>query len=71
MSVQEIQAQLLKLTPEEQASIARLLDSLHQTRTPEFAQELAEGHREMDAGRKISEADLARLLAAHPAKPRR
>jgi hypothetical protein len=30
---------------------------------------LAERHREMDAGRKISEAELARILAAKPTAP--
>ncbi len=69
MSVQEIQSQLTKLSPEEQAGVARFLDSLRQTNTPEFARELAERHREMDAGRKISEAELARILAAKPAAP--
>lgn len=71
MSVQEIQSQLTKLTPREQADAARFLETIRQTHAPEFARELAEGHREMDAGRKITEADLARLLAAHPAAPRR
>ena len=70
MSVQEIQSQLTKLTPAEQTGVARFLDSLRETRSPAFARELAEGHREMDAGRKISEAELARLLAAHRATPR-
>jgi len=70
MSVQEIQSQLAKLTPQEQAAVARFLETIRQTHTPEFARELAEGHREMDAGRKISEAELARLLAARPAVPR-
>ena len=70
MSVQEIQSQLTKLTPREQADIARFLETIRQTHTPEFTRELAEGHREMDAGRKISEVDLARLLAAHRAPPR-
>lgn len=69
MSVQEIQSQLTKLSPEEQAGVARFLDSLRQTNTPEFSRELAERHREMDAGRKISEAELARILAAKPAAP--
>ncbi|MBS0633459.1 MAG: hypothetical protein JSS11_16235 [Verrucomicrobia bacterium] len=64
MSVQEIQSQLAKLTPQEQASVARFLETLRQTHAPEFARELAQGHREMDAGRKISEAELAKLLAA-------
>lgn len=70
MSVQEIQSQLTRLTPAEQADVARFLDSLRQTHTPEFARELAERHREMDADRKISEAELARILAAKPAAPR-
>ena len=69
MSVQEIQSQLTKLSPQELAAVARFLDSLRQAQSPEFARELAEAHREMDAGRKISEADLARLLAAHPPTP--
>lgn len=67
MSVQEIQSQLTKLTPQKQADIAKFVEALRQAHTPEFSRELAEGHREMDAGRKISEADLARLLAAYPA----
>ena len=70
MSVQEIQSQLTKLTPEEQAGIARFLDSLREIHSPEFARELAARHREMDAGRKVSEAELARILAAKPAAPR-
>lgn len=70
MSVQEIQSQLAKLTPDEQAAVARFLDTLRQIHTPEFARELAERHREMDAGRKVSEAELARILAAKPAAPR-
>lgn len=70
MSVQEIQSQLTKLSPADQAGVARFLESLREAQTPEFARELAEGHREMDAGRKISEVELARLLAAHRATPR-
>jgi hypothetical protein len=70
MSVQEIQSQLAKLTPQEQVDIARFLETLRQTHSPEFARELAQGHREMDAGRKISETELARILAAKPAAPR-
>ena len=70
MSVQEIQSQLTKLTPEEQASVARFLDSLREVHSPAFARELAVRHREMDAGRKVSEAELARILAAKPAAPR-
>ena len=70
MSVQEIQSQLVKLNSQEQADAARFLETLRQTHTPEFARELADRHREMDAGRKISEAELARILAAKPATPR-
>jgi hypothetical protein len=70
MSVQEIQSQLTKLSPEEQAVVARFLESLRELHSPVFARELAKGHREMDAGRKVSEAELARLLAAHRATPR-
>lgn len=64
MSVQEIQAQLVKLSPRERADVAKFLETLNQTHSPEFKRELAERHREMDAGRKISEAELARILAA-------
>ncbi len=67
MSVQEIQSQLTRLSPEEQAGVARFLDSLRQTHTPEFARELAERHCEMDVGRKIPEAELARIIDAHRA----
>jgi len=70
MSVHEIQSQLTKLTAQEQADVARFLETLRQTQSPEFARELAQGHREMDAGRKISEAELARILAANRAAPR-
>lgn len=70
MSVQEIQSQLAKLSPQEQADVARFLEAIRQTHTTEFAHELAEAHREMDAGRKVSEAELTRLLAARPATPR-
>ncbi len=66
MSVQEIQAQLTKLSPQEQADVARFLETIRETHAPEFARELAARHREMDAGRKISEAELARILAAKP-----
>jgi hypothetical protein len=70
MSVQEIQSQLAKLTPQEQVDVARFLETLCQTHSPQFTGELAQGHREMDAGRKISEIELARILAAMPAAPR-
>ena len=70
MSVEEIQTQLTKLTPAEQANIARFLASLREAHSPEFAREIAEAHREMDAGRKISEAELARLLAIQRATQR-
>jgi hypothetical protein len=70
MSVQEIQSQLVRLTPEEQASVARFLASLRETHAPAFARELDARHREMDAGRKVTEAELARLLAAKPTAPR-
>jgi ABC-type polar amino acid transport system ATPase subunit len=69
MSVQEIQAQLTKLTPQQQADIARFLETIRETHSPAFARELAERHKAMDAGRKISEAELARILAAKPAAP--
>jgi hypothetical protein len=70
MSVQEIQSQLTKLTPDEREDVARFLDTLRQTHSPEFARELARRHGEMDAGRKISETELARILTAKPAAPR-
>lgn len=70
MSVQEIQSQLTKLSPQEQADIARFLETIRHTHSPEFARDLAQGHREMDAGRKISEAELAQLLAAYRSTPR-
>jgi hypothetical protein len=70
MSVQEIQSQLVKLNSQEQADVARFLETIRQTHTPEFARELAEGHREMDAGRKISETELAHLLSTHRNTPR-
>jgi hypothetical protein len=70
MSVQEIQSQLTKLTPEEQANVARFLETLREAHSPAFVRELSERHREMDAGRKITEAELARLLATKPAAPR-
>lgn len=69
MSVQEIQSQLAKLTPAELANVVRFLDTLRETHSPAFSQELGHRHREMDAGRKISEAELARLLAAKPTAP--
>jgi hypothetical protein len=64
MSVQEIRSQLLELSPEERDNVARFLKSLQEVRTPEFARELAEGRREMDAGRKISEIESARIFTA-------
>lgn len=70
MSVQELRSQLTKLTPQEQGNVARFLETLREAHSPGFAHELAEGHREMDAGRKITESELARLLATKPAAPR-
>lgn len=67
MSVQEIQAQLTRLSPEEQAKVARFLANLCETHSLAFAQELAQRHAEMDVGRKVSEAELARILATKPA----
>jgi hypothetical protein len=62
MSVKEIQAELTKMSRQEQADVARFLETLQQTHSPEFREQLAQRHREMDAGRKISEADLADLI---------
>jgi hypothetical protein len=70
MSVKEIQMQLAKMSPGEQAVVAGFLETLQETHTPEFRHELADRHRAMDAGRKISEAELARILAVKPAAPR-
>ena len=66
MSVKEIQAQLTKLSQQEQADVARFLETLQQAHSPEFRRELAQRQREMDAGRKISEVELARILSAKP-----
>jgi len=54
------------MTPAEQADVARFLATLHNTHSPEFRQELAARHRDMDSGREISEAELARILATKP-----
>ena len=70
MSVQEIQSQLTKLSPRERADVARFLENLREVHSPEFARNLAQRHVEMDAGRKFSEAELTRILAAKPATPR-
>ena len=69
MSVKEIQTQLVRLSPEEQAGVARFLATLQQAHSPEFRRDLSQRHRAMDAGRKISEAELARILATKPAMP--
>lgn len=70
MSVQEIESQLTKLTPAELTNVARFLETLREAQSPIFARDLGERHREMDAGRKISETELAHLLAAKPAAKR-
>ena len=44
--------------------MAKFLETLKQTHSPEFKRDLATRHREMDAKLKISEAELARILAA-------
>jgi hypothetical protein len=68
--VQEIQSQLTKLNSQEKANVARFLETLQEAQSPAFASEMSKRHREMDAGRKVSEAELARILAAKPAAPR-
>jgi hypothetical protein len=70
MSVREIQTQLTQLSPQELADVARFLDTLRDTHSPEFSRELGQRHRDMDAGRKISESELARILADKPATQR-
>ncbi len=69
MSVQEIQTQLTKLSPQELGAVARFLDTLHESHSPDFAREMGTRHCEMDAGRKVSEAELSRHLAAKSDTP--
>ena len=70
MSVREIQSELTRLSPRELADVARFLTTLRETNSPEYRSELTQRHRDMDAGRKISESELARILAAKPTAPR-
>lgn len=54
MSVAEIQSQLVKLTPEELAEVEKLIRVLRVTSAPGYRERIAEAHRRMDAGRKVS-----------------
>jgi hypothetical protein len=62
MSVEEIQAELIKLSPLERDQVAAFLATSRDLHSPESKRELARRHRDMDAGRFVSEKDLARLL---------
>ncbi len=63
MSVQEIHQQLEKLTPEELAEVEKHIRILRVTTAPGYAERIAEAHRRMDAGRKISEEQSDALIA--------
>jgi hypothetical protein len=66
MSVKELQAELTKLSPQERDQVASFLAASRTLHSPDSRSELARRHRDMDAGRSVSEAELARILAAKP-----
>ena len=62
MSVDEIRAELIKLSPLERDQVAAFLASSRALHAPESKRKLARRHRDMDAGHFVSERVLTRLL---------
>jgi hypothetical protein len=58
MSVQEIQDQLEKLTPEELAEVEKRIRVLRVVTAAGYKERIAEAHRRMDAGNKISQEEF-------------
>ncbi len=63
MSVQEIHQQLEKLTPEELAEVEKHVRVLRVITAPGYAERIAEAHRRMDAGHKVTEEQVDAVLA--------
>jgi hypothetical protein len=58
MSVQEIQNQLEKLTPEELAEVEKRIRILRVITVPGYKERIAEAHRRMDAGQKVTQEEF-------------
>ena len=67
MSVQEINVQLEKLTPEELAEVEKRVRILRVVTAPGYAERIAAAHRRMDAGHKLTEEQLEAAIAARRA----
>ncbi len=67
MSVSEIQKSIAALAPDELRAVESLLRRLRERDDPARAAELGRIMREMDAGKKLSLADVSSSLSANPA----
>ena len=68
MSVQEFKAGLDNMTGMERAQVAGHLRILRWKETPGLADELARAHAAMDAGRKVTQEQVEKFVAAQRGK---
>ena len=68
MSVQEIQAQLGKLTPAELADVERRIHVLRVINAPGYKERIAAANRRLDAGQSVSSQQFEAKLNRSPRK---
>lgn len=66
MSVVELQKKIGRLSPRERRSVAKFVSYLQRRESPPRKRELARINREMDAGKKYTQAQVDAMLARHP-----
>lgn len=66
MSVAEIQKRLTRLSPLKRQSVARFISYIEKADAPARQKRASRIMRDMDAGRKYSQAQVEAILARHP-----
>ena len=66
MSVTELQRKITRLNPRKRRAVARYVGYLERLDSPAYQRRLGRIMREMDAGRKYTQAQVDELLARNP-----
>ena len=66
MSVVELQKKIGRLSPRERRSVAKFVTYLERRESPARKRDLARINREMDTGRKYTQAQVDAILASNP-----
>jgi len=68
MSVQQIQEELKKLTPDELTEVEKHIRLLRVVNAPGFKERIAEAHRRMDAGHFVTQEEVEEKIAQRAKK---